>query len=203
MKKLSSIIMLAFALLLVSSCSNDSKIKKLVSEDLSKQMKNPESFKITSIEIREDTVPVYFKSNVQSALSTLGEASSAFNRYAGMSDLFAKEKAESLSELSKSIEDIKALTKNMSPEVKKVAYVRYTAKTGIGVDKQGAAIVILSDDKDPKIEGTFFVDNSDFTEKFVSYKLWVDEQTLKQNDYGKIETANLPYIEKFILSGEE
>lgn len=67
-------------------------------------MKNPDSFKIESIEIRKDTIPTYLTSDMLKLADKVIDAADDMERYSNMSYLFADEKYRAATVLLKANE---------------------------------------------------------------------------------------------------
>lgn len=196
-----------------SSCSSENKkeevspkvtIEKTVADYLKKQMKNPDSFKIESIEIRKDTLPSYLTDEMLSIVDDLREAADEFNRYKDLGYLWAEEKLEARINLNTQIEILKSAysvaMESGEDIVEYVAYVRFSGTNVMGGTVSNRAIVIVDIDNPKNILGSFMVDE-DFLSQIIGIKVVVSdgEFEFKQNRYGKFETDGLPYIEQFIF----
>lgn len=199
-------LLLLLTLLLVS-CSDESTVKDTVTGYLKKQMKNPDSFKIESIEVRKDTIPAFLSQELLSLAEDASDAMEDYNRYKEMSYLWADEKYKSSQKFLSSMEILQTAYDNAvkeTPSVEYVAYVKYSGTNAMGGTVSNRSIIIV-DNKDPKkILGSFDIDK-EFIEKFLALKYICSkgEFELKQNKFGKFETDGLPYIEQFIINEEE
>lgn len=196
-----------------SSCSSENKkeevspkvtIEKTVADYLKNQMKNPDSFKIESIEIRKDTLPPYLTDEMLSIAEDFNEAVDEVDRYKDRSYLWAEEKLEASINLNTQIEILKSAysvaMESGEDIVEYVAYVRFSGTNAMGGTVSNRAIVIVDIDNPKNILGSFMVDE-DFLSQIIGIKVVVSdgEFEFKQNRYGKFETDGLPYIEQFIF----
>lgn len=193
---------------LMGACSSESAVKETVSSYLKKQLKNPESFKIETIEIRKDTIPPYLTNEMLSLAEKANDALEEYNRYKDRSYLWADEKYQSLQKMLSAITELQSAydsaIKDDKPTVEYVAYVKYSGTNAMGGTVSNRAIIIV-DSKDPKkILGAFDIDN-DFIQKFVAIKVVGSKFNfeLKQNKFGKYETEGLPYFEQFVINEAE
>ena len=167
-------------------------------------MKNPDSFKIESIEIRKDTLPPYLTDEMLSIVDDLREVADEFNRYKDLGYLWAEEKLEARINLNTQIEILKSAysvaMESGEDIVEYVAYVRFSGTNAMGGTVSNRAIVIVDIDNPKNILGSFMVDE-DFLSQIIGIKVVVSdgEFEFKQNRYGKFETDGLPYIEQFIF----
>lgn len=197
----------AFVLLTLSSCT-DSVVKETATSYLKKQMKNPDSFKIEFIEVREDTIPSYLTKDMISLADEAKEALEEYNRYKDRSYLWADEKAESTLKFltkTKELQDAYESTlQSTDPMIEYVAYIKYSGTNSLGGTISNKAIVIIDNDDAKKVLGCFDVDK-DFIEQFITIKMVGSnfKFEFKQNTFGKYETEGLPYIEQFIINEAE
>lgn len=209
------LLVLTSAVLIVTSCKSEQEkeqerenlnietVKEIVSAFISKQMKNPESFKIVSIEVRKDTIPFYLTKEMLKMTDEVNDALKKFSYYKDMSYLFAKEKYESAMKAKEAQEVLKNAYKlaqeNDTIEVEYVAYVKSSGTNPMG-GTVSSSHIIITDLKDPtKILGDFVVDD-DFIKQFYTIKTIGEEYEFKTNKFGKYEIDDLPYFERFIMN---
>lgn len=189
------------------SCSSENTVKETATSYLKKQMKNPDSFKVESIEVRKDTIPYYLTDNMLTLAKTYSDALDDFSRYSELGDLFTKEKIESSLKTSAAADALKAeynALSDDSPSIEYVAYVKYSAKNAIGGTLSGRAIVIVDSNDPKKVLGLFDVDSDLITNYYIIRHVGSDMKfELTQNKYGKYDTSKLPYIDQFIFNEEE
>lgn len=190
--------------LLLVSCSNESTVKETATGYLKKQMKNPDSFKIESIEVRKDTIPAYLSQDMLSLAKEVSEAMQDYNRYNELSYLWADEKEKSRKKFLISMEILQMAYDDATketPSVEYVACIKYSGTNSMGGTISNRSIIIV-DNKDPKkILGSFDIDK-EFIEIFltIKYVCGKGKFELKQNKFGKFETDSLPFIEQFIIN---
>lgn len=204
MKKFIYIFLLIF---LAVGCSKEGQVKETAVSYIKKQLKNPESLKIVSIEVRKDTVPSYISHDILTLADKANDALDEYTRYSSYSSyLWADEKYQSSMDLLNATQElkdeIKSAKENQPATVEYVAYVKYTASNALGGTVSGNNIVIV-DSKDPKtVLGSFSVD-TDFIKKYIAIKMIGEGYEFKQNRFGKYDTTGLPYFEQFILNDAE
>lgn len=208
-------VLIVVVALLTASCSSENKkeevspkvtIEKTVTDYLKKQMKNPDSFKIESIEIRKDTLPPYLTDEMLSIADDFNEALDEVNRYKDLGYLWAEEKLEASLNFKTQAEILKSAysvaIESGEDVVEYVAYVKYSGTNAMGGTVSNRAIVIVDIDNPNNVLGLFSVDEDFVTQIYAIKLVGTDFKfELKQNRYGKYETDGLPYIEQFIFGG--
>lgn len=208
MRKLIAIVMMLLPMLaMLTGCKSDEdKVRETAEAYLYKNMKNPESLKILSCEIRKDTIPFWLSENMFDLAEKCDKAMDKFNHYKDMSYLFIDEKIESANEFSSAREALinayKYEQQNDSAEIEYVAYVKSSGTNPMGGTVSNSTIVIIDKDNPEKILGSYVV-NSDFIGKFAVIKMLGADYEFKTNKFGKYETEGLPYIEQFIMNDAE
>ena len=208
MKKLIAIVMMLLPMLamLMGCKSDEDKVRETVEAYLYKNMKNPESLKILSCEVRKDTVPFWLSEDLFDMAETVQKALDRFSYYSNMSYLFASEKyetAEAAREAKEAIQTAyKAAKENDSIEVEYIAYVKSSGTNPMGGTVSNSSIIIIDKTDPTKILGTYVID-SDFIKQFVTIKMFGEDYDFKQNKFGKYETDGMPYFEQFIMNDAE
>lgn len=182
------------------------KITETVSTYLTKQMKNPESFKIISLEIRRDTLPYYLSEYILDKAKETKEALNEFTRYANRSSyLWAEEKYTSAKNAELKREELRDAYQQAlqdSLEIEDVAYVTSSGTNPMGGTVSSSHIIIIDKEDPTKILGTFRIDG-DFIKTFVVVKMLCEDFEFKKNKFGKYQTEDMPYIEQFIMNDAE
>ena len=208
MKKLIAIVMMMLPMIaILSGCKSDEdKVRETAEAYLYKNMKNPESLKILSCEVRKDTVPFWLSEDMFDMAETAQKALDRFSYYSNMSYLFASEKyetAEAAREAKEAIQTAyKAAKENDSIEVEYIAYVKSSGTNPMGGTVSNSSIIIIDKADPTKILGTYVID-SDFIKQFVTIKMFGEDYDFKQNKFGKYETDGMPYFEQFIMNDAE
>lgn len=208
MKKLIAIVMMLLPMIaILSGCKSDEdKVRETAEAYLYKNMKNPESLKILSCEVRKDTVPFWLSEDMFDMAETAQKALDRFSYYSNMSYLFASEKyetAEAAREAKEAIQTAyKAAKENDSIEVEYIAYVKSSGTNPMGGTVSNSSIIIIDKVDPTKILGTYVID-SDFIKQFVTIKMFGEDYDFKQNKFGKYETDGMPYFEQFIMNDAE
>lgn len=208
MKKLIAIVMMLLPMIaILSGCKSDEdKVRETAEAYLYKNMKNPESLKILSCEVRKDTVPFWLSEDMFDMAETAQKALDRFSYYSNMSYLFASEKyetAEAAREAKEAIQTAyKAAKENDSIEVEYIAYVKSSGTNPMGGTVSNSSIIIIDKADPTKILGTYVID-SDFIKQFVTIKMFGEDYDFKQNKFGKYETDGMPYFEQFIMNDAE
>lgn len=199
MKKMLQLGILCISVICCISCAK-SVVEETAVNCVKASLKNPDSFQLLSIEVRKDTIPLYFSVDAFAAAKNFGEALDDYSRYSSMSSLWREEALEAGLNAMKYQEQIKESYRT-SIDVEYVAYLKYTAENAMGGRVAGRAIVIVDED-DPKNDlGVFDIDE-DFRKAFLVVKMNENEMSLdflQQNEYGKYDTRDWPYMEQFIM----
>lgn len=186
--------------------SKDEKIKNTVRDYLYKNMKNPESLKILSFEIRTDTVPFYLNDEILSLADECNDALNEYVRYKDMSYLWANEKYESVKKVATAKENFETAYKiakeNAIEDVQTLAYVKASGTNPMGGIVSLSTIFIIDNNDPTKVFGAFTVDK-DLIMQFVIVKTIGEGYEFKTNKYGKYETNDLTYLERFIMNDAE
>ena len=203
-----SIIIISILLtVVVSGCKNraDNEIAQEASINYIKnQMKNPDSFKVLSVETRLDTIPPYISENVFLALDEFQEASKEADNYIpSFSQVSLQKKVDLLKESIKKGKKMQAIvrnSRNKTPNIEYLTCVKYNAANAIGGSLSSYAIVIASKSKPDSIIGSFNFEDDGFIERFmILSKEYHGKERLKKNMYGKIDTIGFSSFEKFIF----
>lgn len=206
-KLLAMMLMLLPMIAMLMGCKSDEDMVRETAEAyLYKNMKNPESLKILSCEVRKDTVPFWLSEDMFDMAETAQKALDRFSYYSNMSYLFASEKyetAEAAREAKEAIQTAyKAAKENDSIEVEYIAYVKSSGTNPMGGTVSNSSIIIIDKTDPTKILGTYVID-SDFIKQFVTIKMFGEDYDFKQNKFGKYETDGMPYFEQFIMNDAE
>lgn len=208
MKKLIAIVMMLLQMIAIfTGCKSDEdKVRETAEAYLYKNMKNPESLKILSCEVRKDTVPFWLSEDMFDMAETAQKALDIFDRYSDMSCLFASEKYETAIAAREAKEALqtayKSAQQNDSIEVEYIAYVKSSGTNPMGGTVSNSSIIIIDKNDPTKILGTYVVD-SDFIKQFVTIKMFGEDYDFKKNKFGKYQTEGMPYFEQFVMNDAE
>lgn len=208
MKKLIAIamMMLPIVAMLTGCKSDEDKVRETAEAYLYKNMKNPESLKILSCEVRKDTIPFWLSEDMFDMAETAQEALNRFSYYSDMSYLFVSEKYETAKAANEAKEALqtayKTAQQNDSIEVEYIAYVKSSGTNPMGGTVSNSSIIIIDKNDPTKILGTYVVDN-DFIKQFVTIKMFGEGYDFKKNKFGKYETDRMPYFEQFVMNDAE
>lgn len=210
MKKLLAIMMMVLPMIaMLTGCKSDEdKVRETAEAYLYKNMKNPESLKILSCEVRKDTIPFYLVEELMDMADEFDEAVDEYNRYKDRGYLWVDEKIESITKLQKAKETLEAMFNNYkqndSTDVEYVAYVKSSGTNPMGGTVSNSTIIIMDKDDPTKLLGSFIIDQ-DFIKRFVVLKMVESdfEFEFKKNKFGKYETEGMPYFEQFVMNDAE
>ena len=208
MKKLLTLILMLLPMVaILTGCKSDKdKVRETVEAYLYKNMKNPESLKILSCEVRQDTVPFYLTKDILDLSSEYSKAAAEFIRYSKMGYLFIDEALEASKKFNEAKEKFEQhyqyAKDNDSDGIEYIAYVKSSGANSMGGTVSNSVIFIIDKNDPTKILGTFVIDE-DFIKQFVSIKMLGDGYEFKTNKFGKYETEDLPYFEQFIMNDAE
>lgn len=197
-------LILSFLGAVTTGCqSKDDKVKGTIREYLYKNMKDPESLKILSCEIRNDTVPFYLTLELLNLADKYNEALNEFARYESRGYLWANEKYESAQKVAdarQNFETAYRLAKaNSSNDIETFAYVKASGNNPLGGVVSSSSIFIIDKDNPAQILGVFTVDK-DLILQLAVIKTIGESYEFKANKFGKFETDGLTCFEQFILN---
>lgn len=208
MKKIITLMLMILATLGVfTSCkSNEEKVKETAEAYLYKNMKNPESLKILSCEVRRDTIPFWLSEDMFDMAESMQKAFDKFSYYSDMSYLFASEKYETANAAREAKEALQTAYKNAQQnepvDVEYIAYIKSSGTNPMGGTVSNSSIIIVDMNDPTKILGTYLID-TDFIKRFVAIKMFGENYDFKKNKFGKYETEGMPYFEQFIMNDAE
>lgn len=188
------------------SVSVEQKVEATVTESLRKRMKNPDSFKVESIEIKRDTVPYYFDNEILSIADDLGEALDDYGYYADMSDYWYDEKMGALrqvevlgSQLTDAIEVAKFENQN-NPMVEYIACLSASAENSFGTPVSSNYICIVDHNDTSHILCTYDID-AEFIRPLAIIMLYDEEikARMEKDRFGNYDVSKLSFVESFIL----
>lgn len=206
-KLLAMMLMILPVLAILTGCKSDEdKVRETVEAYLYKNMKNPESLKILSCEVRKDTIPFWLSEDMFDMAEKAQKALDRFSYYSNMSYLFASEKYETAKEAGEAKEALQTVYKtakeNDSIEVEYIAYVKSSGTNPMGGTVSNSSIIIIDKNDPTRILGTYVID-SDFIKQFVTIKMFGEDYDFKKNKFGKYETEGMPYFEQFVMNDAE
>lgn len=206
MKKFVIVYVVLLIVSMLTGCrSKDDRIKEAVTSYIASRMKNPESLKILSMEIRKEPVPLYLTLSVVEQAKETTEAFDEYEKYADMSYLWAEEKAKSQRDLVEAHEKLEKeyeAAKNETEDIKHIVYVKSSGTNSMGGTISSSFIVILDDKNPTDILGLFKIDK-DFLRQYVMIKTLCEGFEFKKNKFGKYETEGLSYTDQFIINETE
>ena len=185
---------------------SDSQIAQEASVDYIKQrMKNPESFKVLSIETSLDTIPSYLSDKACEAYEQYLKAAEESNDF--IPDYFSKssllKKKELLEELivkAKTLQSVVKDSRNDTSDVQYLTCIKYNAANAIGGSLSSYSIVIAAKEKPDSILGSYDIENDEFITRFKSLsKEFHGKEKFKENKYGKVDTIGFSFFERFII----
>lgn len=207
MKKIVLPLFMAIMAVCLFSCSKESKIKGVVTDYMKGMMNSPESFEITSFKLIKDTVPLYLHDNIAFNLTHYnkkggmyipGSGLVNFNDPLSLIDVDDDPLLSLLGDESKIYEEaIRDLCKGAIKYIDYIALVEYKVENRRGRQVRDAAVVIVSDNSNPEVLGYFPVD-TDLVKNVMLYRQMFFDG-IHQNQFGKLDTSNLPEVDKFIL----
>lgn len=209
MKKLIVMMLLLPMVAVFTSCKSDTdKVRETAEAYLFKNMKNPESLKIISCEVRKDTIPFYLSEELLDLADKFDEALDEYNKYKDRSYLWIDEKIESFTKMQEAKEALqtayKSAQENDSIDVEYIAYVKSSGTNPMGGTVSNSTIIIVDKNDPTNLLGSFIVDQ-DFIKQFVVLKMAGSNFgfEFKTNKFGKYITDDLPYFEQFVMNDAE
>lgn len=205
MKIVTLMLFVITALTMATGCkkSDEERVKTAVMQYLKKTMKHPDSVKITSMEIRKDTIPAYLTSDVLDIAKATKEKYNEANYYAEMDHyLFREEILKSIETAMASSEQLKAAyetaVKNDTIDVEYLAYCKASATNSFGETVSEAAIAVVDKNNPDKVIGWFDIDK-DFIDAFI--QIWAEcKEEVKRNKFGKVDASGMCHFEQFVFN---
>lgn len=182
-------------------------VETTVAESLRSRMKNPDSFKIESIEIKKDTVPYYFDNEILSIAEDLGEALEDCSYYADKSSYWYEEKMEALRQvesLSSQLLDAIEVAKfenEKNPMVEYVVCLSVSGENSYGNRVSNDYICIVDHNDTSRMLCTYDVDEDFY--KPVAIVMLFDEEIkarMEKDRFGNYDSSKLSFVEQFILN---
>lgn len=203
--------------LLLCSCGSSSqnssevdieeKITESVTNVLRSKMKNPDSFKIESIEIQKDTLPYYFNADILSKAEDAYEAFETYSRYSERSSYLwweeqmtsAAEFSEKKSELEAAIQDAK-INNFEDPLIEYIACIRASGENSFGGTNSSKYICVVDKSDVSKVMCTYHVDEEFINAYFMIIIAETDGNIEFEKDrFGNYDTSKLPFVDGFLL----
>ena len=185
----------------------EKEIKKTVTENLKKRMKNPDSFKIEYIDIKKDTVPYYFDRVIFSDIAALSEASDDYERYSGMSDYWEDERrAAARQMLSLSTKMLNAIEvakyeNSTNPIVDYIVCLKASGENSFGATVSSRYICVVDSNDLSNVLCVYDLDN-DFIEAIAALMVFDEDfkARLSKDRFGNYDKSKLTFVEQFILT---
>ena len=174
-------------------------------EYIKQHMKNPDSFKVLSIETNIDTIPPYLSDKVLEAYELYKIASEEEENYIPdyFSSVDVKKKIDLLKEKIAKFELCQNYIRESSkltPDVQYLTCIKYNAENSFGGTLSSYSIVVAAKEKPDSILGSYDLENDEFITRFKSLSIeFYGKEKFKENKYGKIDTTGFSFFEKFII----
>ena len=183
------------AIVTLASCSKEDKVKEVVIEYLKSRAKDPASLEILSMEVLNDTLPVY----LEGSLSTEIESLPKLYEQAQRPSFFYSQKSKQ----KKLLEVYDNINKILSERTNKkytVALVEASGNNVLG-GRSSMEIIVILDDNNDKVLAHFLA--RDYKKVVPIIYNEVYSETIPVNEFGNVEINNLPKIDGFILSSKD
>lgn len=211
MKKLISMILMLLAVIMVGcNTKSDTQIAQEASVDYIKQrMKNPESFKVLSVETSLDTIPPYLSDEACKAYEQYQKAKDEADDF--IPDFFSKasllKKKELLEECivkARAFQTVIKDSRNDMPDVQYLTCIKYNAANAVGGSLSGYSIVVASKENPDSILGSYDLEDEDFAARFMTFSTeFHGKERFNKNKYGKTDTIGFSFFEKFIIDAAQ
>lgn len=198
MKKILTILLVVLsvaAIVTLASCSKEDKVEEVVIEYLKSRAKEPASLEILSMEVLNDTLPVY----LEGSLSTEIESLPKLYEEAQRPSFFYSQKSKQ----KKLLEVYDNINKILSERTNKkytVALVEASGNNVLG-GRSCMEIIVILDDNNDKVLAHFLARDYKKVVPIIYNEIY--SETIPVNEFGNVETDNLPQIDGFILSSKE
>lgn len=184
MKKTAMVLML-LSLVLVAGCSEESKVKKSVTE-YARKWSGTDNAKVDFIYTALDTVPYFLMSDVREKWRSFEHLKNG---------VFTSSES-----IEKALIDFKsAYTEARGKSiVAYITYIKVSFDTPFGPINKG--LIVLNDKDNPEKRIGTFTNDIDFRHQYKRMKEVAEGYKFKENEFGKLEIdENLPELEKHIM----
>ena len=209
MKKLIAFVMMIVVVITGCNTKSDTQIAQDASVDyIKRHMKNPESFKVLSVETNLDTIPPYLSDKVIEAYAQFQKANREADDFIPTFSVYDMRKKSELYgiavEKGETLQKIIKDSQNLRADIQYLTCIKYNAANAIGGSNSSYSIVVAAKEKPDSVLGSYDIENDDFMALFkaLSHEFHGKDR-FKENKYGKIDTIGFSYFEKFIISATQ
>ena len=198
MKKALRFILTGISLALIfvlSSCTKEDKVKDVVMEYLKSRAKDPTSVEILSMEVLNDTLPIYLEGSLSKEIEDLPKVCDEAQK----PSFFYSQKSK-----QKNLEEfIEKIRKELSERKNKrynIALVEASGNNVLGA-KSSLDVIIILDDNNETVLAHFLA--KDYKKAVPIIYNRVYGENIPVNEFGNVEIEKLPRIDGYIMSSAD
>lgn len=198
MKKALRFILTGISLALIfvlSSCTKEDKVKDVVMEYLKSRAKDPTSVEILSMEVLNDTLPIYLEGSLSKEIEDLPKVCDEAQKPSFFYSQKSKQK-----KLEEFIEKIRKELSERKNKSYNIALVEASGNNVLGA-KSSLDVIIILDDNNETVLAHFLA--KDYKKAVPIIYNRVYGENIPVNEFGNVEIEKLPRIDGYIMSSAD
>ena len=198
MKKALRFILTGISLALIfvlSSCTKEDKVKDVVMEYLKSRAKDPTSVEILSMEVLNDTLPIYLEGSLSKEIEDLPKVCDEAQKPSFFYSQKSKQK-----KLEEFIEKIRKELSERKNKRYNIALVEASGNNVLGA-KSSLDVIIILDDNNETVLAHFLA--KDYKKAVPIIYNRVYGENIPVNEFGNVEIEKLPRIDGYIMSSAD
>ena len=198
MKKALRFILTGISLALIfvlSSCTKEDKVKDVVMEYLKSRAKDPTSVEILSMEVLNDTLPIYLEGSLSKEIEDLPKVCDEAQKPSFFYSQKSKQK-----KLEEFIEKIRKELSERKNKSYNIALVEASGNNVLGA-KSSLDVIIILDDNNETVLAHFLAKDYKKAVPIIYNRVYGD--TIPVNEFGNVEIEKLPRIDGYIMSSAD
>lgn len=198
MKKALRFILTGISLALIfvlSSCTKEDKVKDVVMEYLKSRAKDPTSVEILSMEVLNDTLPIYLEGSLSKEIEDLPKVCDEAQKPSFFYSQKSKQK-----KLEEFIEKIRKELSERKNKSYNIALVEASGNNVLGA-KISLDVIIILDDNNETVLSHFLA--KDYKKAVPIIYNRVYGENIPVNEFGNVEIEKLPRIDGYIMSSAD
>lgn len=176
----------------LSSCTKEGKAKDVVMEYLKSRAKDPTSIEILSMEVLNDTLPIYLEGSLSKEIEELPKLCEEAQK----PSFFYSQKSKQ-NKLQEFVEKIRKQLSERRNKRYNIALVEASGNNVLGA-KSSLDVIIILDENNEKVLAHFWA--KDYIKIVPIIYNMVYEENLPVNEFGNVEIEKLPRIDGYIMS---
>ena len=198
MKKALRFILTGISLALIfvlSSCTKEDKVKDVVMEYLKSRAKDPTSVEILSMEVLNDTLPIYLEGSLSKEIEDLPKVCDEAQKPSFFYSQKSKQK-----KLEEFIEKIRKELSERKNKRYNIALVEASGNNVLGA-KSSLDVIIILDDNNETVLAHFLAKDYKKAVPIIYNRVYGDN--IPVNEFGNVEIEKLPRIDGYIMSSAD